>query len=136
MTDGDAPDITPLYEEWSLHGAGRYATDDLRALSRYLGLEHDDLRACLSNAADVVDVPDEDGRGTVVPLHAADAPEPTDEYVVWDAESDAVGYFDESFGISGADSRAPLDDVVATEIAHRVRFWHPEHAPDRGADED
>lgn len=136
MTDGDAPDVTPLYEEWSLHGAGRYATDDLRALSRYLGLEHEALRACLSNAADVVDVPDEDGRGTVVPLHAADAPEPTDEYVVWDAESDAVGYFDESFGISGADSRAPLDDVVATEIAHRVRFWHPEHAPDRGADED
>jgi len=136
MTDGDAPDVTPLYEEWSLHGAGRYATDDLRALSRYLGLEGEDLRACLSNATDVVDVPDEDGRGTVVPLHAAAAPEPTDEYVVWDAESDAVGYFDESFGISGADSRAPLDDVVATEIAHRVRFWHPEYAPDRDADGD
>jgi len=130
MTDGDAPDVTPLYEEWSLHGADRYATDDLRALSRYLGLEGDDLRACLTNAADVVDVPDQDGRGTVVPLHAEDAPEPTDEYVVWDAESDAVGYFDESFGISGANSRSPLDDVVATEIAHRVRFWHPEHAPD------
>ncbi|SEW19688.1 AAA domain-containing protein [Halobacterium jilantaiense] len=136
MTDGDTPDVTPLYEEWSLHGAGRYATDDLRALSRYLGLEHDDLRACLTNAAGVVDVPDEDGRGQVVPLHAADGPEPTDEYVVWDADSDAVGYFDESFGISGADSRAPLDDVVATEIAHRVRFWHPDHAPDAGDDGD
>jgi len=130
MTDGDTPDVTVLYEEWSLHDADRYATDDLRALSRYLGLEGEDLRACLTNAASVVGVPDQDGRGTVVPLHAEDAAEPTDEYVVLDAESDAVGYFDESFGISGANSRAPLDDVVATEIAHRVRFWHPEHAPD------
>jgi hypothetical protein len=134
MTDGDAPDATPLYEEWSLHGAGRYATGDLRALSRYLGLDGDDLRACLNQAADVVDVPAEDGRGLVVPLHGEDDPEPTSEYVVWDADADAVGYFDESFGISGANSRAPLDDVVATEIAHRVRFWHPEHAPDGDAD--
>jgi hypothetical protein len=133
MPDGATPDVARLYEEWSLHGADRYATDELQALSRYLGLEHEDLRACLNHAAGVVDVPDEDGRGRVVPLHAEDAPEPTGEYVVWDAESDAVGYFDGSFGISGANSRAPLDDVVATEIAHRVRFWHPEYAPEQEA---
>jgi len=132
MTDGDAPDAAPLYEAWSLHGADRYATGDLRALTRYLGLDADDLRACLDNAAAVVDVPADDGRGLVVPLHAEDGPDPTDEYVVWDADADAVGYFDESFGIDGANSRAPLDDVVATEIAHRVRCWHPERAPDEG----
>ncbi|MGB9961119.1 AAA domain-containing protein [Halobacterium sp. MBLA0001] len=136
MPDGDAPDVTPLYEAWSLHGADRYAAGDLRARSRYLGLEHDDLRACLTQAADVVDVPAEDGRGTVVPLHAPDTPEPTDEYVVWDPDSDAVGYFDESFGISGAHSRVPLDDVVATAIAHRVRFWHPARAPGGDTDSD
>jgi hypothetical protein len=128
-----SPDTATLYEGWSLHDTGPYADGDLRALSQYYGTDADRLRACLAHAADAVDVAADGERGRVVPLHREDAPEPTDEYVYWNASADTVGYRDPDFGISGTTTYAELDEAAHTEIAHRVRFWHPEFAPDSGA---
>jgi hypothetical protein len=127
-----SPDTTALYADWSLHDAAPYAEADLRALTRYYGTDAGRLRECLDHAAERVDVAAADARGRVVPLHSEDAPEPTDEYVYWNASAGTVGYRDPEFGISGTTTYVPLDDAAHTELAHRVRFWHPEHAPDAG----
>ena len=127
-----APDTTPLYEEWSLHDAALFAATEqtLQAKSAYYGADADEVRACLDNAASVVDVDAPDGRGRVVPLHREDAPEPSAEYVRWNPDAGTVGWHDDAFGLDGTDRYTDLDDVVATEVAWRVRFWHPDTAPD------
>ncbi|MFB6073295.1 MAG: AAA domain-containing protein [Halobacterium sp.] len=127
---GDAAvDGAPLYESWSLRDASLFdgSGDALTPLSAYYGVDADRLRACLEHAASVVDT--DEGRGRVVPLHREADPVPTDEYVVWNPDADAVGYHDPDFGVSGTTRYAALADAAHTELAYRVRFWHPEHAP-------
>ncbi|MFC3477629.1 AAA domain-containing protein [Halobacterium litoreum] len=131
MPDASAPDTTRLYEEWSLHDASLFAEagDALRAKSAYYGADADELRACLDHAASVVDVDAPDGRGRVVPLHREDDAAPTVEYVRWNPDAGTVGWHDPEFGVSGTARYADVDDVIATEVAWRVRFWHPDYAP-------
>ncbi|WP_232703115.1 AAA domain-containing protein [Halobacterium wangiae] len=126
------PDTTPLYQAWSLHDATLFAASErtLRPESAYYGADADEVRACLDHAASVVDVDAPDGRGRVVPLHDEDGPSPSGEYVRWNPDAETVGWHDESFGLDGTERYSALDDVVATAVAWRVRFWHPAHAPD------
>ncbi|WP_232686552.1 AAA domain-containing protein [Halobacterium zhouii] len=131
MSDASAPDTDRLYGEWSLHDADLFAgtEDALRSTSAYHGPDVAATRAALDNAASVVDVDAPDGRGRVVPLHREDDPAPTDEYVRWNPDADTVGWHDQEFGVSGTARYTELEDLFATELAWRVRFWHPEYAP-------
>jgi hypothetical protein len=127
-----SPDTEALYEQWSLHDADLFAASErtLRPESAYYGVDAEAVRACLDHAASVVDVDAPDGRGRVVPLHRENDPEPSAEYVRWNPDAGTVGWHDEAFGLDGTDRYTPVDDVVATAVAWRVRFWHPEKAPD------
>lgn len=133
-TSSNPAPIDDLFKNWRiknatlLRSAGKppsRSTDGASQISN-----SSDLKEALERARTVVREEVSNQKGYPIPLHQAGDPIPTKEYILWRPSSEQVGWYDSSFGISGTVRFISIKSVVGTAISQRVRFWHPEFAPE------
>ena len=122
-----------LFNDWRYEEA-----DLLRTDVRGTEYEPVDVAAAAERAKEELGIKTTDGDKYVVPLFTADAPIPTNEYVLYRPEQDHIGWYDSGFGVSGTDRFASCEKLRTKEIGHRLRFWLPSHReePELPVDED
>ncbi|MFC6954354.1 AAA domain-containing protein [Halorubellus litoreus] len=136
MTEGDhGPSddrVDDLDDAWSVAGASLYrADDDPGDPERFGGtMGASALATALDRAAETVRESPPDAKGYAVPLHDADGPRVTDEYVLWRPESEQFGWYDTGFGIDGTVRFVDVADAARTTVCDRLRLWHPDEQGD------
>ncbi len=90
------------------------------------------LGEAVSRAVDLLNATRRDDGAYIVPLFKEEQPRPTNEYVLYRAGKDQIGWFDSGFGVSGVERFVDVNKVAGTVIGQRLRYWLPEHSPDVG----
>lgn len=140
VTDGSDGErtVADLDGDWSVAGGRPYRADDAPGEPGRFGgpLGADALAAALDAAVETVAASPPDAKGYAVPLHDADEPVVTDEYVLWRPDAEQFGWYDTAFGIDGTVRFVDVGEAARSTIGERLRYWHPaERAETAGSDD-
>lgn len=61
-----------------------------------------------------------------MPFHEAGNAVTTDEYVLWQPDSEQIGWYDTSFGIDGTVRFVSVEEAAETTIGDRLKYWRPD----------
>lgn len=114
--------IDDLFGDWRYEEATLFRTD-----LRDKDYPPVDVEAAANRACGILDITTEDEDTHVIPLFRADSPTPTNTYVLYKQEHGQVGWFHQRLG--GMERFTDCERLETSIIAHRLRFWLPEHEP-------
>lgn len=117
--------IDDVFDNWGLENA-----ELLRTNTRGTNYDPVNTAQAAEKAKELLGIEAPSTSGYVVPLFTKNEPNPTNQYVVYKPDRDAIKWYDTGFGISGAERTAACEKLDDTIIGRRLRFWLPEYQPD------
>lgn len=109
--------VVELFEDWSPKQAELVKTD-----MEQNGYPAVDVKATAQEAVEKLGMEDPQGPGYLIPLFTEDAPEPSNEYVVYRPERGQFIWYDTETG-HGTQRFTSCSKFQNHEIGHRLRFW-------------